>query len=60
MVLFYCIIISMKFKYRIIWTNIEKNRQEWVDIDNQHIALFVAKKKVADGMQDVLIQVTGE
>ena len=50
----------MKFKYRIIWTNIEKNRQEWVDIDNQHIALFVAKKKVADGMQDVLIQVTGE
>lgn len=50
----------MKFKYRIIWTNINKNRQEWVDIDSQHIALFVAKKKVADGMQNVLIQVTGE
>lgn len=50
----------MKFKYRVIWTNINKNRQEWVDIDSQHIALFVAKKKVADGMQNVLIQVTGD
>lgn len=50
----------MKFKYRIIWTNINKNRQEWVDIDAQYIALFVAKKKVANGMQNVLIQVTGE
>ena len=50
----------MRFKYRIIWTNVEKNRQEWVDIPDQHIALFIAKKKVSDGMQNVLIQVTGE
>ena len=50
----------MKFKYRVIWTNMSKNRQEWCDIDEQHIALFVAKKKVNDGMQNVLIQVTSE
>ena len=50
----------MKFKYRVIWTNISKNRQEWCDIDSQGIALFIAKKKVSDGMRDVLIQVTGD
>lgn len=37
-----------------------KNRQEWCDMTEQNIAIFVAKKKVADGMQNVLIQVTGE
>ena len=37
-----------------------KNRQEWCDVDDQSIAVFVAKKKVNDGMQNVLIQVTGE
>jgi hypothetical protein len=50
----------MKFKYRIIWTNVEKNRQEWVDMPDQNIAIFVAKKKVSEGMQNVIIQVTGE
>ena len=50
----------MKFKYRVIWTNMAKNRQEWCDIDEQHIALFVAKKKASEGMQNVLIQVTAE
>lgn len=50
----------MKFKYRVVWVNINKNRQEWVDINNQHIALFVAKQKISEGMQDVLIQITGE
>jgi len=37
-----------------------KNRQEWCDINEQHIALFVAKKKVSEGMQNVLIQITTE
>ena len=50
----------MKFNYRIIWVNTVKNRQEWCDVDNQGIALFIAKKKVSDGMRDVLIQVTGD
>ena len=27
---------------------------------DQHTALFIAKKKVSDGMQNVIIQVTGE
>lgn len=50
----------MKFKYRIIWTNTEKNRQEWCDISDQHIVLFIAKQKVSLGMQNVLIQLTSE
>jgi len=50
----------MKFKYRVIWTNMSKNRQEWRDVDDQSIAVFIAKKKVNDGMQNVLIQVTSE
>jgi hypothetical protein len=50
----------MKFKYRVIWTNIGKNRQEWCDINDQHIALFVAKKKCSDGMQNVVIQIISE
>ena len=50
----------MKFKYRIIWTDTSKNRQEWCDMSDQNIAIFVAKKKVNDGMQNVIIQVTGE
>jgi hypothetical protein len=37
-----------------------KNRQEWCDVDDQSIAVFIAKKKVNDGMPNVLIQVTGE
>jgi len=50
----------MKFKYRIIWVNTVKGKQEYVDIDDQHIVLFVAKKKVSDGMQGVIIQVSGD
>jgi len=50
----------MKFTYRIIWVNPAKNRQEMCDMSDQHIALFVAKKKVSDGMQDVFIQVIGD
>jgi hypothetical protein len=39
-----------------MWVDPEKNKQKFVDIDSQNIALFVAKKKVNDGMQDVIIQ----
>ena len=34
-----------------------KGRQDFVDIDEQNIALFIAKQKVRAGMQNVLIQV---
>ena len=50
----------MRFKYRIIWINTAKNRQERCDADDQNIALFVAKQKVSSGMQNVIIQVDGE
>ena len=50
----------MSFKYRIIWVNINKGKQEWCDVDNQHIAVFIAKKKLSDGMQNVIIQVTSD
>ena len=50
----------MKFKYRIIWTNTAKNKQEWCDMSEQNIAIFIAKQKVRVGMQDVIIQVTAE
>ena len=46
------------FNYRIIYFDPVKNRQEYVDMDNQNIAIFIAKKKVRDGMQDVIIQVS--
>lgn len=48
----------MKFNYRIIYFDPTKNRQEYVDMDNQNIAIFIAKKKVRDGMQNVIIQLT--
>ena len=50
----------MRFKYRIIWVNTAKNRQERCDVNDQNIALFVAKQKVSLGMQNVIIQVDGE
>ena len=50
----------MRFKYRIIWINTGKNRQEKCDVNDQNIALFVAKQKVSLGMQNVIIQVYGE
>lgn len=50
----------MRFKYRIIWINTGKNRQEKCDVNDQNIALFVAKQKVSLGMQNVIIQVDGE
>lgn len=50
----------MRFKYRIIWINVAKNRQERCDADDQNIALFVAKQKVSLGMQNVIIQVDSE
>lgn len=50
----------MRFKYRIIWVNTWKNKQERCDVDDQNIALFVAKQKVSSGMQNVIIQVNGE
>lgn len=50
----------MRFKYRIIWVNTWKNKQERCDVDDQSIALFVAKQKVSSGMQNVIIQVDGE
>ena len=50
----------MRFKYRIIWINTGKNRQEKCDADDQNIALFVAKQKVSLGMQNVIIQVDRE
>ena len=50
----------MRFKYRVIWINTGKNRQEKCDVDDQNIALFVAKQKVSLGMQNVIIQVYGE
>ena len=50
----------MKFSYRVIWVDTVKNKQRFVDIDDQHIAVFIAKKKVSDGMQNVVIQVLGD
>ena len=50
----------MRFKYRVIWINTWKNKQERCDVDDQHVALFVAKQKVSSGMQNVIIQVDGE
>lgn len=50
----------MRFKYRIIWLNTIKNRQERCDVDDQRVALFVAKQKVSSGMQNVIIQVDSE
>ena len=50
----------MRFKYRIIWVNTWKNKQERCDVDDQNTALFVAKQKVSSGMQNVIIQVNGE
>lgn len=46
------------FNYRIIYFDPTKNREEYVDMDNQNIAIFIAKKKVRDGMQNVIIQVS--
>ena len=50
----------MKFSYRVIWVDTVKNRQRFVDIDDQDIAVFIAKKKVNDGMQNVVIQILGD
>jgi len=38
----------MKFTFRVLWTNTIKNRQEWVDVSEQDIAIFIAKKKVRE------------
>lgn len=46
------------FNYRIIYFDPNKNKQEYVDMDNQNIAIFIAKKKVRDGMQNVIIQIS--
>ena len=50
----------MIFKYKVIWFNNVKNRQEAADVDDQYVALFIAKKKLADGMQNVIIQLFPE
>ena len=50
----------MKFTFRVLWTNTIKNRQEWVDVSEQDIAIFIAKKKVRENMQNVLIQLNPE
>lgn len=50
----------MKFKYRIAWINAQKNRQELVEVNSQDIAIFIAKKKVYEGMKQVLIGISGE
>ena len=42
--------------YRIFWINPEKQRQEVSEFEDQSIAMFVAKKKVNEGMQNVVIQ----
>ena len=46
----------MKFNFRVIWYNPTKDRQQSVDVD-QNQAIFIAKKKLSDGMQNVVIQV---
>jgi len=50
----------MKFTYKIFWVNTTKNRRETCEVHEQNIAIFIAKKKVNDGMQEVLIQIIGE
>jgi len=51
----------MKFNYRVVWTDISKNRQDWCDAqDSPNIAVFVAKQKASAGMRDVFIQVICE
>ena len=46
-----------RVKYRIIWVNTAKNRQERCDVNDQNIALVVAKQNVSLGTQNVIIQV---
>ena len=46
------------FNFRIIYFDPTKNRQEYVDMQNQNMAIFIAKKKVRDGMQNVIIEVS--
>lgn len=50
----------MLFNYRVVWIDVTKNRQRFEDFTDQQIALFVAKKKVSEGMQDVIIQVSAD
>jgi hypothetical protein len=40
----------MKFKYRIVWINTQKNKQEFADVNSQDIAVFIAKEKVYEGI----------
>lgn len=50
----------MKFEYRIIWTDLATNDQNWCDTPSQEIAIFIAKEQVAAGMLNVIIQVVQE
>ena len=49
----------MKFNFRVIWYNPTKGRQQSVDAEQNH-AIFIAKKKLSEGMQDVVIQVLSD
>ena len=49
----------MVFRCRVIWFDPNKQRKQYTDA-GPGLAITIAKKKVADGMQDVNIQVTGE
>ena len=49
----------MRFNCRVVWFDPIKNRRQYTDVGPSY-AIFIAKKKVAEGMQDVVIQVTGE
>ena len=49
----------MIFNCKVIWYDPQKGRRQYTDVGPSY-AIFIAKKKVAEGMQDVMIQVTGE
>ena len=49
----------MTINCKVIWFDPFKQRKQCTDIGPNY-AMFVAKKKVAEGMQDVVIKVTGK
>lgn len=49
----------MTINCKVIWFDPLKQRKQCTDIGPNY-AMFVAKKKVAEGMQDVVIKVTGK
>ena len=50
--------MKVKFKYTICWVDNQAGRSPKVTVDDPNIAMYIAKKKVADGMESVIINVS--